>query len=141
MQSFSPSLQIPRFHVYCLKSLIFCKNGQRKASTVVYVRGVAATGEKDSAIRVSFKAKKTGKTSKFTFAAKVKVVEAEAPVEALAIDAIAQKKASVVELTFNKELEAVKNAEFAVTRADGVVRTVKSATLSTTDKKVVTVRS
>ena len=115
------------------------KTAVNKKGTVVYVRGVAETGEKDSAIRVSFKVKKTGKISKCTFASKVKVVTKEAPEVALAIDSIVQKKASVVEVTFNKELEAVKNTEFAVTRADGVVRTVKSATQSTTDKKVVTV--
>lgn len=115
------------------------KTAVNKKGTVVYVRGVAETGEKDSAIRVSFKVKKTGKISKFTFASKVKVVTKEAPEEALAIASVVQKKASAIEVTFNKELEAVKNAEFAVTRADGVVRTVKSATPSTTDKKVVTV--
>ncbi|MCI5934770.1 MAG: hypothetical protein MRZ65_04560, partial [Lachnospiraceae bacterium] len=50
------------------------KTAVNKKGTVVYVRGMAATGEKDSAIRVYFKVKKTGKTAKRQFTAKVKVV-------------------------------------------------------------------
>ena len=113
---------------------------KNKAGTVVTVRGVTATEEgKPAAIKVSFTAKKTGKASKYSFASKVTVVDKEPVVEALAISSVAQKKASAIEVTFNKEMTEVKPSEFSVVRADDVVRTVKSATISATDKKVVTV--
>ena len=104
------------------------KNKKSKASTVVYVRGVAATGEKDSAIRVSFKAKKTGKTSKFTFAAKVKVVEATPVVEVAKITEVVQKESKKLAATLSTTVDKVDASNFKIVRDNGsVVIPVKSA--------------
>ena len=99
-----------------------------QAGTVVYVRGVAETGEKDSAIRVSFKVKKTGKTSKFTFASKVKVVS---PKPAVAeISGAVQKETKKVAVKFSTAVESVKAADVTIKRVDGnVVIPVKSVSL------------
>ena len=105
------------------------------------MRGVAATGEKDSAIRVSFKAKKTGKTSKFTFAAKVKVVakEEEKPAEVLGLDGVTQKKSSEFTVSFKKELDKVAVSNFVLTRDDDAKdMQIKTADLNATDKTKVT---
>lgn len=85
------------------------------------MRGVAATGEKDSAIRVSFKAKKTGKTSKFTFAAKVKVVEAAPVVEVAKITEATQKETKKVAVKFSTAVESVKPTDFTITKVDGSI--------------------
>lgn len=99
------------------------KTAVSKNGTVVYVRGVAATGEKDSAIRVSFKAKKTGKTSKFTFAAKVKVVEKEAPKPTcVKLIGAAQKEAKKIAVTFdNAAVTPGAVSAFKVVRTEGNV--------------------
>ena len=103
-----------------------------KAGTVVYVRGVAETGEKDSAIRVSFKVKKTGKTSKFTFASKVKVVAKEPEVVALAISDVKQTASNAFNVTFNKDASKdVTKDNLTVKTTDGTTElSVKSVEFS-----------
>ena len=110
----------------------FLKKRQCKASTVVYVRGVAETGEKDSAIRVSFKVKKTGKTSKFTFASKVKVVAKEPEVVALAISDVKQTASNAFNVTFNKDASKdVTKDNLTVKTTDGTTElSVKSVEFS-----------
>ncbi len=98
--------------------------------SVVYVRGVTATEEKDSAIRVYFKVKKTGKTAKRQFAAKVKVVEAAPVVEVAKITEVVQKETKKVAVKFSTAVESVKPADFTITRVDGsVVIPVKGAVI------------
>ncbi len=67
------------------------------------MRGVTATEEKDSAIRVYFKVKKTGKTAKRQFTAKVKVVAPKPAVTELI--GVTQTKANTFELTFSQEVQ------------------------------------
>ena len=94
------------------------------------MRGVTATEEKDSAIRVYFKVKKTGKTAKRQFTAKVKVVEAAPVVEVAKITEATQKETKKVAVKFSTAVEAVKAADFTVTRVDGnVVIPVKAVSL------------
>ena len=110
-----------------------------KKGTVVYVRGVAETGEKDSAIRVFFKVKKNGKDSKRTFVSKVKVVT---PVEEVAkITEATQKESKKVAVTFSKAVDAVKPADFTIVRVDGnIVIPVKAVKLAD-DKKSATIET
>ncbi len=105
-----------------------------KAGTVVYVRGVAETGEKDSAIRVSFKVKKTGKTSKFTFASKVKVVSPKPA--AVKLTGAAQKETTKIAVTFdNAAVTPGAVSAFKVVRTEGnVVIPIKTVTYDA-DKK------
>ena len=109
------------------------KTAVNKKGTVVYVRGVAETGEKDSAIRVSFKVKKTGKISKFTFASKIKVVSPK-PAVAELTEAV-QKETKKVAVKFSTAVDSVKPADVTVKRVDGsVVIPVKGFVLDA-DKK------
>ena len=89
------------------------------------MRGVAATGEKDSAIRVYFKVKKTGKTAKRQFTAKVKVVEKEpeAPkVTVVKLTGATQKEAKKIAVTFdNKAVTPGAVSAFKVVRTEGNV--------------------
>ena len=94
---------------------------------------MAATGEKDSAIRVSFKAKKTGKTSKFTFAAKVKVVAKEVVEEALALSEVKQTASNAIVLSFNKD------ASKDVTKENLVIKTADDKATQLNLKSVETV--
>lgn len=112
------------------------KNGK-----VVYVRGVAATGEKDSAIRASFKVKKTGKISKFTFAAKVKVVEKEAPKPTcVKLTGAAQKEATKIAVTFdNAAVTPGAVSAFKVVRNEGNVVIPVKAVSYDADKKGATI--
>ena len=113
------------------------KTAVNKKGTVVYVRGVAETGEKDSAIRVSFKVKKTGKISKFTFASKVKVVAAE-PVVTQSITSVTQKSFTTLEVVFQTALEKI-DGTFTLTRVnDNQDIQIKASDLDTTDKTKVT---
>ena len=104
------------------------KTAVNKKGTVVYVRGVAETGEKDSAIRVSFKVKKTGKISKFTFASKVKVVSPKPAVAELT--EVTQKESKKLAVTLSTAVEKVSASNFKIVRKSGsVVIPVKSAKL------------
>ncbi|MDY3818538.1 MAG: hypothetical protein SO019_05740 [Lachnospiraceae bacterium] len=106
------------------------KTAVNKKGTVVYVRGMAATGEKDSAIRVYFKVKKTGKTAKRQFTAKVKVVEATPVVEVAKITEATQKETKKVAVKFSTAVESVKPTDFTITKVDGsVVIPVKGAVI------------
>ena len=102
------------------------KTAVSKNGTVVYVRGVTATEEKDSAIRVYFKVKKTGKTAKRQFAAKVKVV---APKPAVAeLTEVTQKEARKFAVTLSTAVEKVDASDFSIKRkADNAVIPIKSA--------------
>ena len=102
------------------------KTAVSKNGTVVYVRGVTATEEKDSAIRVYFKVKKTGKTAKRQFTAKVKVV---APKPAVAeLTEVTQKEARKFAVTLSTAVEKVDASDFSVVRkADNAVIPIKSA--------------
>ena len=115
------------------------KTSVSKTGTVVYVRGVAETGEKDSAIRVSFKVKKNGKTSKSTFASKIKVVSPK-PAVAELTEAV-QKETKKVAVKFSTAVESVKAADVTIKRVDGnVVIPVKSVSLDT-DKTGATIET
>ena len=111
-----------------------------KAGTVVYVRGVAETGEKDSAIRVSFKVKKTGKTSKFTFASKIKVVSPK-PAN-VKLTGATQKEATKIAVTFdNAAITPGAISSFKVARTEGnIVVPVKSVSYDA-DKKGATLET
>lgn len=89
------------------------------------MRGVTATEEKDSAIRVYFKVKKTGKTAKRQFTAKVKVVEKEpeAPkVTVVKLTGATQKEAKKIAVTFdNKAVTPGAVSAFKVVRTEGNV--------------------
>ncbi len=103
------------------------KTAVNKKGTVVYVRGMAATGEKDSAIRVYFKVKKTGKTAKRQFTAKVKVV---APKPAVAeITEAVQKETNKIAVKFSAAVDA-KTTDIAIVREEGTITIpVKSVVL------------
>ena len=109
------------------------KTAVSKTGTVVYVRGVAETGEKDSAIRVSFKVKKTGKTSKFTFASKVKVVAKKVAEETLALSEVKQTASNAIVLSFNKD------ASKDVTKENLVIKTADDKATQLNIKSVETV--
>lgn len=129
MQPFSPSLQISLIHVYCPQPDFLCKSRKNKASTVVTVRGLVATEEnKPAAIKVSFTAKKTGKTSKYTFASKVTVV---APKPAVAeLTEVTQKEAAKFAATLSVAVDSVDTKDFSIVRtADNAVIPVKSVAL------------
>ena len=106
------------------------KTAVSKNGTAVYVRGVTATEEKDSAIRVYFKVKKTGKTAKRQFTAKVKVV---APKPAVAeLTEVTQKEARKFAATLSTTVEKAEVADFSIVRkSDNAVIPVKSVTLDT----------
>ena len=109
------------------------KTAVNKKGTVVYVRGVAETGEKDSAIRVSFKVKKTGKISKFTFASKVKVVAKEVAEETLALSEVKQTASNAIVLSFNKD------ASKDVTKENLVIKTADDKATQLNIKSVETI--
>ena len=92
------------------------------------MRGVTATEEKDSAIRVFFKVKKTGKTAKRQFTAKVKVVEAAPVVEVAKITEVVQKESKKLAATLSTTVDKVDASNFKIVRDNGsVVIPVKSA--------------
>lgn len=106
-----------------------CKSRKSKAGTVVTVRGLVATEEnKPAAIKVSFTAKKTGKTSKYTFASKVTVV---APKPAVAeLTTVTQKEAAKFAATLSTTVESVDVKDFSIVRtSDNAVIPVKSVAL------------
>lgn len=113
------------------------KTAVNKKGTVVYVRGMAATGEKDSAIRVYFKVKKTGKTAKRQFTAKVKVVEKEAPKPTcVKLIGAAQKEAKKVAVTFdNAVITKGAISAFKVVRTEGNVTIPVKSVVYDEDKK------
>ena len=117
------------------------KTAVNKKGTVVYVRGMAATGEKDSAIRVYFKVKKTGKTAKRQFTAKVKVVEATPVVEVAKITEVVQKETKKVAVKFSTAVESVKPADFTITRVDGSVAIPVKGAVIDADKTGATIET
>lgn len=115
---------------------------KNKAGTVVTVRGLVATEEnKPAAIKVSFTAKKTGKTSKYTFASKVTVVAKEEPkVTTVKLAGATQKEATKIAVTFdNAAITPGAISAFKVVRNEGnVVIPVKSVSYDA-DKKGATI--
>ena len=111
-----------------------------KKGTVVYVRGVAETGEKDSAIRVFFKVKKNGKDSKHTFVSKVKVVSPKPATTELT--KVTQKTANSFELEFTNDVKSPAAVNFVITRdADNAKMDVKSVVADKTDAKKLTLET
>ena len=128
------------FSSYTVCNSISPKNKKRKAGTVVYVRGVAETGEKDSAIRVSFKVKKTGKTSKCTFASKIKVVSPK-PTNVKLTGAV-QKEAKKIAVTFdNAAVTPGAVSAFKIIRTEGNVVVPIKAVSYDADKKGATLET
>ena len=116
------------------------KTAVNKKGTVVYVRGVAETGEKDSAIRVSFKVKKTGKISKFTFASKVKVVSPK-PAN-VKLTGATQKEATKIAVTFdNAAITPGAISSFKVARTEGNIVVPVKAVVYDADKKGATLET
>jgi len=103
----------------------------------IKVTGKAAT--KSSNVKITFKNIKTKKLS--TVTTKVVVTEAKPVAKTLKISAVAQKKATSLAATMTAEAESVKASDFAITREDGVVVVVKSATADKTDKTKVTLET
>ena len=69
-------------------------------STVVTIRGLKATEEgKPASVKVSFKVKKTGKTSKYSYVSKVNVIEDKQTITAV------QSKVRAITVTSNKSME------------------------------------
>ena len=69
-------------------------------STVVTIRGMKATEEgKPASVKVSFKVKKTGKASKYSYVSKVNVIEDKQTITA------AQSKVRAITVTSNKSME------------------------------------
>ena len=106
------------------------------ASTVVAITGKTATPEgKQAAVKVSFTAKKTGKTSKYSYVSKVTVNSTTPVDETTKIASAKQKTFTEFTVTMSKALETVAAADFSMVRDDdNQVITVKSATLDATDK-------
>ena len=88
-------------------------SSSRKASTVVAITGKTATPEgKTASVKVSFKAKKTGKTSKYSYVSKVSVIEDKITMTAAAT---AVKE---ITLTFNKAVKDTAAAKITVKKAN-----------------------
>lgn len=84
------------------------------SSTVVTIRGLKATEEgKPAAVKVSFKVKKTGKTSKYSYTSKVVVKEEKQTITAV------QSKVRAITVTSNKSMEG---QEIKVTRGSTEVK-------------------
>ena len=103
---------------------------KNKAGTVVTVRGVAATpAGKAATIKVSFKSKKTGKTSKYTFISKVTVKAKGNDVTATLTNALSkdypntvlQSENAVINVKYEKNGKPVagETVVFSVTRTAG----------------------
>lgn len=101
------------------KSSAKIKTAVNKAGTVVTVRGKIATEEnKPAAIKVSFKAKKTGKTSKYTFTSKVTVVAEEEPkTDAFEMTSLKATSANVLTATFANAVASEGAVKIKVTKA------------------------
>lgn len=83
------------------------------SSTVVTIRGMKVTEEgKPASVKVSFKVKKTGKASKYTYASKVNVIEDKYTMTA---EATAVKE---ITLTFNKAVEDTTAAKIVVKKGN-----------------------
>ena len=97
------------------------------SSTVVTIRGLKATEEgKPASVKVSFKVKKTGKASKYSYVSKVNVVEDKLTMTAAAT------KAKKITVTFNKAVDTTK-AVIAVTK--GAAKPTVTSTTFAADAK------
>ena len=100
--------------------VIFCVN----SSTVVTIRGMKATEEgKPASVKVSFKVKKTGKASKYSYTSKV-VVTAEKPVtnNATKISSASVTAADVIEVKFDGVITSASAAAITLTRAGSATK-------------------
>ena len=97
------------------------------AGTVVTIRGMKATEEgKPASVKVSFKVKKTGKASKYSYVSKVNVIE-----DKLTMTAAATKSKKIT-VTFNKAVDTTK-AVIAVTK--GAAKPTVTSTTFAADAK------
>ncbi len=120
---------------YMIK-LKYIRSCHCNASTVVAITGKTATPEgKQASVKVSFKAKKTGKTSKYSYVSKVTVNSTTPVDETTKIASAKQNTFTEFTVTMSKALDTVAAADFSMVRDDdNQVITVKSATLDATDK-------
>ena len=118
---------------------IFLRKTPLPTSAFVAIKGQKATIEgKPSAVKVTFKVKKTGKTAKFSYTSKVAVIGEQKP--AFGISSVTPEKVNVLKVAFAAPVDITKTT-LAVTKDSAAVESKAefaadgtSATITTTAK-------